>query len=147
MFDITDTWPTIRVQNHGSPAEEVITKPAESPFRGRLFEYRSLAVAWDLLNGRFIRRPPSHRMPPSAFESMQYQRLDGLMAWMCRGGDSKLRRHLRDQRMRRLRFEQEPDYWWGTHARMRIPARKGMASLNRRAGYIVDRFIKWKPGT
>jgi hypothetical protein len=146
MFDVTDTWPMLTVKNHGSPAEDVITTPAESPFRGRLFECRSLAVAWDLLNGRFVRRPPLHRMPPPTFESKQHQRLDGLMAWMHRGCDGKLRRHLCEQRKRRLRSEQEPQYWWGTHARMRIPARTGMRSLNRRAGYSVDRFIKWKPG-
>ena len=76
MFNVTDTWPLITVKTQGTPAEDVITTPAKSPFRFRLVEYGSLAIAWDLLNGRFVRRPPFHRTPRPKFESKQRERLD-----------------------------------------------------------------------
>jgi hypothetical protein len=149
VFNVTDTWPLITVKTQGQPAEDVVTTPAESPFRYRLIEYGSLAIAWDLLNGRFVRRPPLHRAPPPKFESKQHERLDGLRAWMWRAKDSaassKLHQRLRKKRKNRLQSEREREYWWGDYAKMRIPARKGMAALNRRAGFSVEPFIQWKP--
>jgi hypothetical protein len=133
------------VKTRGQPAEEVITTPAESPFRCRVVEYSSLAIAWDLLNGRFVRRPPLHRMPPPKFDGKQHERLDGLKAWMWRAQGGKLHQRLREQRKNRLRSEREREYWRGFYAKMRIPARQGMGALNRRAGFSAELFIHWKP--
>jgi hypothetical protein len=57
-MNITGSWPRIQVEIEGMPRQDIIIPPAQSPFRRRLFECSSLKISWDLLNGRFVRRPP-----------------------------------------------------------------------------------------
>ena len=121
-------------------AETLRVPPPDSPFRCRLFAVSALDTAWDVLNGRMIRRPPFHRLPRERFESKQHERGNEFHHWCVGQGISPLQQRLMARRKKR----ETPSYWWGEHARMRIPARKGMARMRRRLGAPVS-FIKWRP--
>ncbi|TDH58318.1 hypothetical protein E2C06_33190 [Dankookia rubra] len=113
----------LRVQHADGSVDDFAIPPPESPFRRRLKAAR-MRASWDLLNGRFFRRPLRHRLPPEPFRSKHRERQDEHLQWM-------LAKLALPRRPRPPRLPKEPSFWWGSFARMRVPASRGMAELNR----------------
>ena len=113
--------------------------PSPSPFHDRLNMVRLMAV-WDLLNGRFVRRPPLYRLPREGFVSKHDERRNEMRKWLFKDGSTQLQKRLTE----RWRKPDQPYYQWGCHAQMRAPARRGMASINRHAGYPAEKDIRWQ---
>ncbi len=112
----------IRVKNHDGSHQDFASPPPDTPIRLRVRAAR-MRASWDLLNGRLVRRPLRHRLPPEPFVSKQRERRDEFLRW--------LRTLAGPQRPRRPPPRKEPTYWWGEFAKMRVPASRGMAALNR----------------
>ena len=112
----------IRVENHDGSHRDFASPPPDTPFRLRVRATR-MRASWDLLNGRFVRRPLGHRLPPEPFVSKQRERRDEFLRW--------LRTLSGPRRPRRPPPRKAPTYWWGEFAKMRVPASRGLAALNR----------------
>ena len=112
----------IRVGNPDGSHRDFAIPPPDTPFRLRVRAAR-MRASWDLLNGRFVRRPLRHRLPPEPFVSKQHERRNEFL--------HRLRTLSGPRRPRRPRPRKAPPYWWGEFAKMRVPASRGMAALNR----------------
>lgn len=114
----------VRVENpDGSYREFARRPPPDTPFRWRL-RTAWMRTSWDLSNGRFIRRPLRHRLPPAPFRSNQHERQDEFRKWLHAAFASRYKG-------RPLWRRKAPTFWWGSFARMRVPASRGMVELNR----------------
>lgn len=72
----------IRVENPDRSCQEFTKRPPrDTAFRWRLRAAR-MCARWDLLNGRFVRRPLRHRLPPEPFRSKQHERMDEFRRWL-----------------------------------------------------------------
>jgi hypothetical protein len=113
----------LRVGLPDGSVRDFTTPPPDTPFRLRLKAAR-MRASWDLLGGRFVRRPLRHRLPPKPFRSKHRERQDEHLQWMLA---TFVPRH----RGQPPRLRKAPSFWWGSFARMRVPASRGMAELNR----------------
>ena len=131
----------VRYETHGKWVGETYRIPPPNPdFRCRIVIAQTRDATLDLLNGRFVRRPPFHRMPRQRFESKHHDHMDEFHTWYARDRITPLQKRLIARRQKR----KPPSYWWGEFARMRLPARKGLLILHRQYGG-PHRFIAWRP--